>query len=237
MAAEDVFRSLSSHWAETVAYLTAEDLKLVGETARLTAAAAAAAGTGDTRDARAAMLKLTTVLYDRLPTGHPVSIAISSGVMFAESASFASQIPAVAAALGAIAALSPAPRADEGGGRPQATVPGDSDEAVDRLLAAPALTGQQVRDGGADPTEPGLIRLAGPDGRPQIPAFQFSRAGEPIAVVLTINRLLDAEDDPFGVADWWLGRNAWLDAVPAELIGQVDDALLVRAARAELGVG
>jgi len=39
------------------------------------------------------------------------------------------------------------------------------------------------------------------------------------------------------VADWWLGRNAWLDAIPADLIGQVDDALLVRAARAELDVG
>ena len=32
-------------------------------------------------------------------------------------------------------------------------------------------------------------------------------------------RLLDADDDPFGVADWWLGRNAWLEGVPADLIG------------------
>ena len=55
--------------------------------------------------------------------------------------------------------------------------------------------------------------------------------------MLTINRLLDADDDPFGVADWWLGRNAWLDAIPADLIGQVAAALLVRAARAELDVG
>lgn len=235
MAAEEVFRSLLSHWAETVGYLTAEDLQLVGDTARLTAAAAA--GTGDTRDARAAMLRLTTVLDDRLPGGHPVSIAISSGVMLAGPAAFTSQLPAVAASLDAIVALRPAAAADEDAGPAQAAVPGDFDEAADWLLAAPALTGQQVLDGGADPRAAGLIRLAGPDGRQQIPAFQFSLAGQPIAVVLTVNRLLDAEDDPFGVADWWLGRNAWLDAVPAELIGQVDDELLVRAARAELGAG
>lgn len=228
MAAVEVFRSLSTHWADTVGYLRAEDLRLVDETARLTAAAAA--GTGDTRDARTAMLRLSTVLYDRLPAGHPVVIVISSGAMFSGPTPFASQLPVIAVALDAVAALSPVAPSP-------AAVPDDFDEAADWLLAAPALTGQQVRDGGADPSEPGLIRLAGPDGRERIPAFQFSPAGTPIAVVLRINRLLDAEDDPFGVADWWLGRNAWLDAVPAELIGQVDDELLVRAARAELGVG
>jgi hypothetical protein len=231
MAAVEVFRSLSTHWADTVGYLRAEDLRLVDETARLTAAAAA--GTGDTRDARTAMLRLSTVLYDRLPAGHPVAIVFSSGAMLSGPAPFASQLPVIAVALDAVAALSPVAPSP-------VAVPDDSDdsdEAADWLLAAPALTGQQVRDGGADPSEPGLIRLAAPDGRERIPAFQFSPAGAPIAVVLRINRLLDAEDDPFGVADWWLGRNAWLDAVPAELIGQVDDELLVRAARAELGVG
>ena len=183
MAAEDVFRSLSSHWAGTVAYLTAEDLRLIDETARLTAAAAA--GTGDTRDARTAMLRLTTVLYDRLPAGHPVSIAISSGVMFAGSVPFASQLPAIAVALDAVAALSPAalspaevpPDAVPPAEVPPAAVPDDSDEAADWLLAAPALTGQQVRDGGADPAEPGLIRLAGPDGRERIRPSSSSRPG------------------------------------------------------------
>jgi hypothetical protein len=235
MAAEDVFRSLSSHWAETAPYLTAEDVGLVHQTARLTAAAAA--GTGDVREARAAMLRLSTVLYDRLPAGHPVSIAISGATLFDRPASSDTRLRDAAAALDAIRALSPLTQPDEGGGPPPTVGQGESDEVADRLLAAPALTGRQVRDGGADPGEPGLIRLDRPDGRQQIPAFQFSQAGKPIAVVLTINRLLDADDDPFGVADWWLGRNAWLDAVPADLIGQVDDGLLVRAARAELGVG
>jgi hypothetical protein len=235
MAAEDVFRSLSSHWAETAPYLTAADVRLVHQTARLTAAAAA--GTGDVREARAAMLRLSTVLYDRLPAGHPVSIAMAGATLFTGPASPDSRLRDVAAALGAITALSAPTRPDEDGGPPPAVGQGDFDEVTDRLLAAPALTGQQVRDGGADPGEPGLIRLERPDGRQQIPAFQFSQAGEPIAVVLTINRLLDADDDPFGVADWWLGRNAWLDAVPADLIGQVDDAVLVRVARAELDVG
>jgi hypothetical protein len=235
MAVVDVFRSLSSHWTETAPYLTAEDVGLVHQTARLTAAAAA--GTGEVREARAAMLRLSTLLYDRLPAGHPVMIVISGETLLAGPASPDSQLRDVAAALGAIAVLVPLTPLGAGDGPPPAVGQDESDEVADRLLAAPALTGEQVRDGGADPGEPGLIRLDRPDGRQQIPAFQFSQAGKPIAVVLTINRLLDADDDPFGVADWWLGRNAWLDAVPADLIGQVDDGLLVRAARAELGVG
>ncbi len=55
-------------------------------------------------------------------------------------------------------------------------------------------------------------------------------------MVLAVNRLLAARDDPWGVADWWLGGNAWLADVPAELLGEVDDEVLVRAARAETAV-
>jgi hypothetical protein len=224
VAEADVFRILSAHWAETAGYLTSEDVQFVRETSEL--AAAAAAGTGDSRPARAALLRLTTMLYDRLPTSHPVSIAISSATLFGEPSSPEVVMPEIAAALEAISALTLLGSSDSD----------EVDDATSWLLAAPALTAQQVRDSGADPAELGLIRLDGPGGR-LIPAFQFSPAGTPIAVVLTINRLLDAEDDPFGVADWWLGRNAWLEGVPADLIGQVDDALLIRAARAELGAG
>ena len=76
-------------------------------------------------------------------------------------------------------------------------------------------------------------QLSPPGGPEQLPAFQFGLDGQPIPVVVTINRLLEAAADPWGVADWWLGRNAWLNGIPADLLGQVDDALLVLAARAE----
>jgi hypothetical protein len=77
-----------------------------------------------------------------------------------------------------------------------------------------------------------LIRLERGDGVVQLPAFQFDAAGRPIQIVLTVNRLLGAEDDPWGAADWWLGPNAWLGAVPADLIGQVDENVLLATAKA-----
>jgi hypothetical protein len=105
------------------------------------------------------------------------------------------------------------------------------------LLAAPALTAQQVRENGSDPDSDELIRLTAASGAVRLPAFQFGSDGRPIRVVVKINRLLQADEDPWGVADWWLGANAWLNAVPADLLGQIDDELLTLAARAELVQG
>jgi hypothetical protein len=100
------------------------------------------------------------------------------------------------------------------------------------LLAAPALSPEEVRANGQDPDHPSLIRLDRIDGGTQLPAFQFDGQGRPVPVVLEINALLDADDDPWGVADWWLGANAWLDAVPADLLGRVDDTVLLASALA-----
>src|ERR1022692_3483957 len=50
--------------------------------------------------------------------------------------------------------------------------------------------------------------------------------------------MADALDPgPGGVADGWLGGNAWLNAVPAHVLGRVDDELLTRAAQAEFPEG
>jgi hypothetical protein len=103
-----------------------------------------------------------------------------------------------------------------------------------RLLEAPAYTGAEVRRRGEDPDQPQLIRLVREDGGVQLPAFQFDPSGRVIPVVLAVNRLLDADEDPWGVADWWLGGNAWLGAVPAQLLGRGHDDLLAAAARAVL---
>ncbi|MDN3353860.1 hypothetical protein [Actinomadura sp. DC4] len=100
------------------------------------------------------------------------------------------------------------------------------------LLAADAFTAAEVRVRGQDPDDPGLIRLDRDDGIPQWPSFQFGPDGTPPQVVRTVNRILLAEEDPFGAADWWLGENAWLHAVPAHSIGSLPDESLIAAARA-----
>ena len=105
-------------------------------------------------------------------------------------------------------------------------------DVAERLLGAPALTENEVRRRGADPADPGLIRLDRADGGRQWPEFQFARGGGPLPVVRVVNRLLGAAADPVGTADWWLSKNGWLDGEPYRLIGRVPDDLLVRAARA-----
>ena len=107
----------------------------------------------------------------------------------------------------------------------------------DWLLAAPAVDQAEVRRRGVDPGSPALIRIGRSGQAPRWPAFQFDPAGQPYPVVTEINVLLDADHDPWGVADWWLGRNAWLDACPADLIGRGEDERLIAAARAVLREG
>lgn len=103
------------------------------------------------------------------------------------------------------------------------------DEVRERLGQSSALTADQVRSAGSDPADPFLIRLESGNGEFRFPVFQFDSAGRPIGTVLAVNERLGADDDPWGVADWWLGDNAWLDAVPADLIGSRDDLLLAAA--------
>jgi hypothetical protein len=78
-----------------------------------------------------------------------------------------------------------------------------------------------------------LIRLVTPDGVGRWPAFQFDPDRRPLRSVLTINRILDAEDDPWGVADWWLGPNTWLPEPPADLLHRIDLAVLIEVAESE----
>jgi hypothetical protein len=98
------------------------------------------------------------------------------------------------------------------------------------ILAAPAESAASVRRRGTDPELPGLIRLRKPDGLLSLPLFQFTRTGDPEPLVLRINQLLGADADPWGAADWWLCPNIWLAGTPADLLGVLDDHLLVAAA-------
>jgi hypothetical protein len=101
------------------------------------------------------------------------------------------------------------------------------------LLDAPALGADELRAHGLDPGDPELIRLDDGDGAGRWPSFQFGSDGVPLRVVRTINRILEASDDPFGAADWWLGANARLGDAPVRLIGRLPDGELIAAARAE----
>ncbi|MET9880690.1 hypothetical protein ABZZ36_39720 [Actinacidiphila glaucinigra] len=106
----------------------------------------------------------------------------------------------------------------------------DADDAW--LLATPTvpassvdLTTERNRD---------LILLTDENEVELIPTFQFDpESGAPHPVVIEINRLLSADEDPWGAVDWWLATNVWLDAAPAGLLGTGADSALLSAARAE----
>ncbi|GHC81050.1 hypothetical protein [Streptomyces flavofungini] len=103
----------------------------------------------------------------------------------------------------------------------------------DRLLHAPALSAAEVRTryrGAAPPPE--LIRLTDPELGDRYPEFQFAPGGgAPYDVVLEVNRVLLADADPWGAADWWLSGNPWLGGgPPAALLGIRPDRDLVGAA-------
>ncbi|MBN0043747.1 DUF3168 domain-containing protein [Streptomyces actuosus] len=101
----------------------------------------------------------------------------------------------------------------------------------ERLLAAPSLSADDLRENfGVEATAPELIRLRRRDGTEGLPAFQFDGDGRPRDVVVAVNRMLGAAEDPWGVADWWLGPNPWLAAAPASLLGAGLDGQLLAAA-------
>ncbi|GAA3958988.1 hypothetical protein GCM10022384_09810 [Streptomyces marokkonensis] len=163
-----------------------------------------------------------------LPPGHPVARHLDGR----RYASEAPGVPSAALVADLIVLLGQAPDGPEELRR----------SARARLLAAPALSPREhagllarVPDGAPEP--PGVIRLNDPGIGPRYPRFQF-RPGtaEPLPVVRRINELLRADRDPWGAADWWLGGNAWLRGVPADLLGTLPDEDLVAAA-AELVVG
>ncbi|MYY10698.1 hypothetical protein GT204_17710 [Streptomyces sp. SID4919] len=97
----------------------------------------------------------------------------------------------------------------------------------DRLLGVPALGRGDLAG-----VVPGLIRLPGPGGVLRWPRFQFrSGTAEPWPVVSAVGVLLGAEDDPWGVAGWWLSANAWLGTAPTGLLGGHRDGEIADEAR------
>jgi hypothetical protein len=219
VAIEDVVAALVQRWDDVLPYLEPADLRAFADTVTLIESSSAV-----DQAAAGALANLMTLLIVRLPSGHPVREAIASQSRLAGPATASAEVARALRALpGISAALSLAD--------PPASA---SQSAQQRLLEAAALTLEQVRERGGDPDRDDLIRLSPGVGPVRLPAFQFDTEGRPLPVVSAINTLLRAAEDPWGVADWWLGANAWLGGVPADLLGRVDDDVLARAAMAEL---
>jgi hypothetical protein len=210
MAVEDAIRALRDHWDDVVSRLGVprrQELRdLVGELGG--------------PDHKRAVSRIADLLVEELPPDHPVRRALAQGYLFAPTMADWTELRV------SLEALAWLPEGGDGAGAPVLS------GVVDRLLRAPALTEDEVRQRGADPADPHLIRLGRREGGHQWPEFQFTPGAGPLPVVRIVNDLLNAVNDPVGAADWWLSRNAWLDGQPSMLIGVVPDDHLVRAARA-----
>ena len=115
---------------------------------------------------------------------------------FADDAATVSRLPgAIAAYLGA-EARGPITGAAEAYDPQRA-----ADELAGELLASPAYTPEDLLRRGVDAGHRWLIRLRRADGRYQLPAFQFGPDGAR-PLVLQVNELIGADEDPWGAADW-----------------------------------
>jgi hypothetical protein len=216
---EDIVALIAERMEDIAPHLDpAARAKLAAVSARLTAGLDDAGVRDDAAD------ELRDLVVDALPDGHPVRDALLHG----DEERYLGVLPSatdwgtsVAGLRGALGLLGGQTAHDPLWAEIRA-----------RLLAAPAFVPADL----AEPGGPHLIRLPRPGDGSQLPAFQFDSARRPRPVVLEVNALLDAEHDPWGVADWWLGLNASLGAAPADLLGGDGDDRVRAAARALLEV-
>jgi len=213
---DPVLRALAEHW-EDVLRLASEEQR---ERLR-----GLVAGTvePDPVDARAAVVDELLFL---LPPGHPMVEVLRTGTMLNAGVRevSAGEIENSLARLRLSVLPTEAtdhPELDEFDRQVQA-----------RLLDLPFLSPDELRGHDVDPNDERLIRLSHPDGGVRLPAFQFSDVGKPWRVVQEVNERLDTLADPWGATCWWVDPHARLDAVPADLLGEGHDALLMRAAAA-----
>lgn len=229
-------RVLADHWHEVLA--------LVGPGTAQAVTALLARG-GESDDPFDVLASVAYRLLPELPAAHALQRTLNSGFRYAEETgpdvtesereARASLVWFASTVLASGPLTPPGPRPDRAAGHDPGPPPEPSEPVVltglptwqelhaavrRRLLALPGAPG-----GG-----PGLIRLPSPTGA-LVPAFQFGPGDEPWPIVLEVNRMLDAQHDPWGVAGWWVDPHAWLSAPPADLLGTGGDDRLRLAAR------
>ena len=213
VAVEDAIEALLEHWDDVSSELGPEAVSELRRLVRELGGPGRAAAVGQNID----------ILAQRLPARHPVRRALVKGDM---SAPAVIDWDTLAAALFEQAGLS----ADDDDDPERGAAP-SADEILRivraRLLAAPALSEQQVGQRGTDPADAGLIRLTRPDGGHQSQAFQFAPDGGPLPVVRAINHVLHAARGPDGVDRWWLSRTAGWTGGPRNCLGRVPDGDLL----------
>jgi hypothetical protein len=214
----ELVRAVVADWPTVLAALDPADQdELVALVAEI--------GTREPTQARLALEDL--LIRADLPREHPVTLVFRGAVRNTGTASIDSPEQIDAALRWLAASLSPEFVA-------ATSIPSEPvtrTTVVNRIAAIAAYGPEEI----AEPTPPELIRLR-IGGAVRLPRFQFGADGRPDAVVLEVNRVLDAEHDPWGVAGWWLDRHSWLLGAPIELVdGTADDRRrVVVAAAAEV---
>jgi hypothetical protein len=99
-------------------------------------------------------------------------------------------------------------------------------EAEARLWAVPLLAVEVIDR----PSRTMLVLER--DGHHLAPAFQFDSNRELLTLAAEVNDLLGADDDPWGVASWWLTPHAALHGIPADELRTGAQELVLAAAHA-----
>jgi hypothetical protein len=171
---------------------------------------------------------LTEFVLNRLPPGHPVRLAAINDDTYLGPSPVAPVAEGLNDDLKALLA------------EIEREVIADSAETRDRIHARlrrlRAHGAAEVRVFGHRPPYPGVIVLTSALGEALFPAFQFDDRGAVLPVVRSVNEMLGADGDPWGVADWWVSVNGWLGCPPVALLGagRDDDLIAVAATVGEV---
>ena len=211
MSLADAIRTLADEWPTLVRHLTPLEQRVV----RQQLAAAVHGGAWDP----AALLE--AALTDQ-PSQHPAWLALLKRSTRRSSSDRDDQSVLVAAmrlrlAVELTEADSPPDEPDEAERR-----------AEERIFEAPM---RDLRD----EQHPGVLAL--PQGTRRLaPVFQFDSDGHVRSDVAAVNEILQADDDPWGTASWWLCPHASLNAIPAdEIVLGEPERVLAAAVAAETG--
>jgi hypothetical protein len=165
---------------------------------------------------------LGTALSDE-PAEHPAWTALAAST---ERRTSVEAVPVVAAAMALRLVI-------EGSVQVRSGDPDAIEQAAEaRVLLVPMLT--------LEPTEPrdvpADVLVVPHHGHLEAPRFQFDDEGGVLPPVSEVNRSLDAADDPWGVASWWLSPHAGLHAIPADAVrtDSADDVVAAAAAAGDL---